>query len=188
MGLTSGEKGVGESGAPSSHGPPGLRRRVTVEVQLNGGKMPHPQEEPPSSGSQGRWQGCPSTHTRQQPGPTEDRLGPPPVFQGRREDEMTQRRESGTLATLGTQTVATVITRWKRGNEHPGPHPGPIATGGLLSVPFFPSPPPLTPEPWFLPVQLQGWARGWGAAATLSVGDPCAPPHLNLPPTSPTPA
>ena len=179
---------MGESGAPSSHGPPGLRRRVTVEVQLNGGKMPHPQEEPPSSGSQGRWQGCPSTHTRQQPGPTEDRLGPPPVFQGRREDEMTQRRESGTLATLGTQTVATVITRWKRGNEHPGPHPGPIATGGLLSVPFFPSPPPLTPEPWFLPVQLQGWARGWGAAATLSVGDPCAPPHLNLPPTSPTPA
>ena len=101
---------------------------------------------------------------------------------------MTQRRESGTPATLGTQTVATVITRWKRGNEHPGPHPGPIATGGLLSVPFFPSPPPLTPEPWFLSVRLQGRALGWGAAATLSVGDPCAPCHLNLPPTSPTPA
>ena len=34
-----------------------------MEVKLNGGKMPHPQGEPPSSGSQGRWQGCPSTHT-----------------------------------------------------------------------------------------------------------------------------
>lgn len=187
MGLTSGEKGVGESGAPSSHGPPGLRR------SHRGGQAEWREDAPPPRrapvlrvpGSVAR---VPLYTHRQQPGPTEDRLGHPPVFQGRREDEMTQRRESGTPATLGTQTVATVITRWKRGNEHPGPHPGPIATGGLLSVPFFPSPPPLTSEPWFLSVRLQGRALGWGAAATLSVGDPCAPCHLNLPPTSPTPA
>ena len=72
---------------------------------------------------------------------------------------MTQQRESGTPATAGTQTVATVITRWERGNEHPGPHPGPILTGRPHFCPLLPV--PATADPRAL--VLSGTAAGMGA-------------------------
>ena len=44
-------------------GPTWVKEESPWGVTLNGGKMPHPQGEPLSSGPQGRWQGWPPTHT-----------------------------------------------------------------------------------------------------------------------------
>lgn len=111
-----------------------------------------------------------------------------PAFQGGREGEMTQWRESVQDArwpNVGTQTAAIVITRWKKGN---GP---PWATSWnnrnraarkaasekqTERMPVLPSGPcalppitPLTSELGFFPAQLWGWGRmlSWGVAPSL---------------------
>lgn len=173
-----------ESGGVRSTEHPGpiwVKEESPWGSRLMEGRCSTPKESPCPQGPGSVARVPPYTHG-QQPGPTKGRLGPPPVFQGRREDEMTQQRESGTPATAGAQTVAAVITRWERGNGHPGARPAPILTGQPHLCPLLPVPATSDRRARVLSGR---WA---GEQLPLSMGDPCAPPHLNLPPTSPTPA
>ena len=86
---------------------------------------------------------------------------------------MTQCRES-IQGTLGTQTVAIVITQWKKGNEshqatswnNPDGPPWKATSGEHTAHAWFPSflgPPPLTSEPRFFSSTAAGEDAGLGS-------------------------
>lgn len=145
-----------------------------------------------SSWMEGRHSAPGDRHPPQGPVPHPDgslatRSGSLPAFQGGREGEMTQWRESvqdSRCPNVGAQTVAIVITRWKKGNGPPGAtswnnHNRAARKAASEKqterMPVLPSRPcalpPLTlptSELGFFPAQLWGWGMlSWGVAPSL---------------------